>query len=91
MHEVSRTLDDPAAGGGAGDHLVPASRLGPDKAKVTLSYDWPAVGQFPRQHIQFPPFTSGHLDNSPGHWPQSLCGTQLPQVLPDRGIGKKTA
>jgi hypothetical protein len=40
------------------------TQLGPDKTKVTLSYDWSAVGPIPRQHIQFPPFPPDHLDNS---------------------------
>jgi uncharacterized protein YndB with AHSA1/START domain len=41
--------------------------LGPDQTKVTLSYDWSAVGPGPRQRIQFPPFTPGHLDSSLRH------------------------
>ena len=40
------------------------TQLGPDKTKVTLSYDWSAVGPIPRQHIQLPPFPADHLDNS---------------------------
>jgi uncharacterized protein YndB with AHSA1/START domain len=43
------------------------TRLGPDKTKVTLTYDWSAVGPIPRQHIQFPPFTADHLDDSLRH------------------------
>ena len=43
------------------------TQLGPDETKVTLSYDWSAVGPIPRQHIQFPPFTPDHLDNSLSH------------------------
>jgi hypothetical protein len=43
------------------------TQLGPDKTKVTLSYDWSAVGPIPRQHIQFPPFPPDHLDNSLSH------------------------
>lgn len=42
-------------------------QLGPDKTKVTLTYDWSAVGPIPRQRIQFPPFTPGHLDDSLRH------------------------
>ena len=41
--------------------------LGPDETKVTLSYDWSAVGPVPRQRIQFPPFTPDHLGNSLSH------------------------
>lgn len=43
------------------------TQLGPDETKVTLSYDWSAVGPIPRQHIQFPPFPADHLDNSLCH------------------------
>jgi hypothetical protein len=43
------------------------TQLGPDETKVTLCYDWSAVGPIPRQHIHFPPFTSDHLDNSLSH------------------------
>jgi hypothetical protein len=43
------------------------TQLGPDETKVTLSYDWSAVGPVPRQHIRFPPFTPDHLDNSLSH------------------------
>jgi len=43
------------------------TQLGPDETKVTLSYDWSAVGPVPRQRIQFPPFTPDHLDNSLSH------------------------
>jgi polyketide cyclase/dehydrase/lipid transport protein len=43
------------------------TQLGPDKTKVTLSYDWSAVGPIPRQRIHFPPFTPDHLDNSLSH------------------------
>ena len=43
------------------------TQLGPDETKVTLSYDWSAVGPVPRQHIQFPPFAPDHLDNSLSH------------------------
>ena len=35
--------------------------------EVTLSYDWSAVPQFIREHIQFPPFTPDHLHNSLNH------------------------
>jgi hypothetical protein len=44
--------------------LAPA---GPSGTKVTLSYDWSAVGEFLRQRIQFPPFRPDHLDNSLAH------------------------
>jgi hypothetical protein len=43
------------------------TQLGPDETKVTLSYDWSAVGPVSRQRIQFPPFTPDHLDNSLSH------------------------
>jgi uncharacterized protein YndB with AHSA1/START domain len=44
--------------------LVP---VGPSETDVTLTYDWSAVPQEPRKHIQFPPFDMAHLDNSLGH------------------------
>jgi hypothetical protein len=37
------------------------------ETRVTLSYDWSAVGPIPRQRIQFPPFSPDHLDNSLSH------------------------
>lgn len=40
---------------------------GPDKTTVTLTYDWSAVPDALRQHIQFPPFGHDHLDNSLAH------------------------
>jgi uncharacterized protein YndB with AHSA1/START domain len=43
------------------------AQLGPDETEVTLSYDWSAVGPAPRQRLQFPPFSSDHLDNSLRH------------------------
>ena len=39
------------------------TELGPDETRVTLSYDWSAVGPIPRQHLQFPPFAPDHLGN----------------------------
>ena len=44
--------------------LAPA---GPSGTEVTLSYDWSAVGDAPRQRIRFPPFSPDHLDNSLAH------------------------
>jgi hypothetical protein len=34
------------------------------ESAVSLTYDWSAVPQFLREHIQFPPFKSDHLVNS---------------------------
>lgn len=34
---------------------------------MTLTYDWSAVPPQLREHIQFPPFDSVHLDNSLKH------------------------
>ncbi|MFD9903507.1 SRPBCC family protein [Streptomyces sp. NPDC059063] len=51
--------------------------LGPSETEVTLTYDWSAVPQSVREHIQFPPFGPEHLSNSlehlaglggQGHW-----------------------
>jgi uncharacterized protein YndB with AHSA1/START domain len=41
--------------------------VGPSETEVTLSYDWSAVPDSVRQHIQFPPFSPDHLDNSLAH------------------------
>ena len=35
--------------------------------QVKLSYDWSAVPQHLREHIQFPPFGADHLENSLSH------------------------
>jgi hypothetical protein len=40
---------------------------GPDKTKVTLTYDWSAVPDAVRERIQFPPFPPDHLGNSLAH------------------------
>jgi uncharacterized protein YndB with AHSA1/START domain len=44
--------------------LAPAATSG---TKVTLYYDWSAVPEFLRQHIEFPPFPLDHLGNSLAH------------------------
>lgn len=41
--------------------------LGDDRTEVTLTYDWSAVPQALREHIEFPPFDRQHLDNSLKH------------------------
>lgn len=38
--------------------------VGPAETRVTLTYDWSAVPPPLREYIHFPPFPSGHLDNS---------------------------
>jgi Polyketide cyclase / dehydrase and lipid transport len=40
---------------------------GPSGTKVTLTYDWSAVGPEVREYLQFPPFEPDHLDNSLQH------------------------
>jgi hypothetical protein len=40
---------------------------GPSDTEVTLTYDWSAVPQFLREHIQFPPFGPEHLSSSLEH------------------------
>jgi hypothetical protein len=40
------------------------SPVGRSETAVRLSYDWSAVPQFFREHIQFPPFNPDHLVNS---------------------------
>jgi hypothetical protein len=44
--------------------LAPVSE---DRTEVTLTYDWSAVPNATREHIQFPPFDVSHLDNSLCH------------------------
>jgi uncharacterized protein YndB with AHSA1/START domain len=44
--------------------LTPVSR---SETEVTLSYDWSAVPDPIREHIQFPPFPVDHLDSSLAH------------------------
>jgi hypothetical protein len=51
--------------------LVPA---GPHETRVTLSYDWSAVGPGPRKRIQFPPFAPDHLGNSLSHLAAIVTG-----------------
>jgi uncharacterized protein YndB with AHSA1/START domain len=41
--------------------------VGPSESHVTLTYDWSAVSPDLREHIQFPPFESTHLENSLQH------------------------
>ena len=43
------------------------TEAGPGETTVALSYDWSAVPQELREHIQFPPFEQTHLDNSLRH------------------------
>ena len=38
--------------------------LGDRQTRVSLTYDWSAVPDALREHIQFPPFPVSHLDNS---------------------------
>jgi uncharacterized protein YndB with AHSA1/START domain len=40
---------------------------GPTRTTVTLSYDWSAVPDAVREHLQFPPFPPDHLANSLAH------------------------
>ncbi len=39
----------------------------PSRTKVTLTYDWSAVGPEVREYLQFPPFAPDHLDKSLRH------------------------
>jgi uncharacterized protein YndB with AHSA1/START domain len=50
------------------------TQLGPAETKVTLTYDWSAVGPAPRQHLQFPPFAPDHLGNSLSHLAAIVAG-----------------
>jgi hypothetical protein len=40
---------------------------GPSRTKVTLTYDWSAVGPAIREYIKLPPFAPDHLDSSLEH------------------------
>lgn len=42
-------------------------RTGPSRTRVTLTYDWSAVGPDVREYLQFPPFRPDHLDHSLQH------------------------
>ena len=56
--------------------LTPA---GPSETEVTLSYDWPAVSGFLRQHIGFPPVrsgSSGQLAGPPRQLGRRVTGQQ---------------
>lgn len=44
--------------------------IGPSTTSVTLSYDWSAVPDSIREHLQFPPFPLDHLANSLDHLAQ---------------------
>ncbi|MFJ4716519.1 polyketide cyclase [Streptomyces sp. NPDC088785] len=41
--------------------------LGPDRTRVTLTYDWSAVPDSVREYLTFPPFPPGHLTDSLSH------------------------
>jgi uncharacterized protein YndB with AHSA1/START domain len=53
--------------------LSPVSQ---SETAVKLTYDWSAVPQVLREQIQFPPFNSGHLDNSLSHLAEIAVDTQ---------------
>jgi uncharacterized protein YndB with AHSA1/START domain len=40
---------------------------GPESTSVTLTYDWSAATEAPRERIGFPPFPPDHLANSLAH------------------------
>jgi hypothetical protein len=40
---------------------------GPSQTRVTLTYDWSAVGPEVREYMQFPVFAPDHLDSSLQH------------------------
>lgn len=49
--------------------------VGPSQTEVTLTFDWSAVPQELRQHIQFPPFEPAHLTNSLNHLASLATGS----------------
>jgi hypothetical protein len=55
-------------------------QVGPSETEVKLSYDWSAVPQDIREHIQFPPFDVEHLRNSLGHLSELAQREQASQL-----------
>ena len=58
--------------------------LGPSQTEVTLTYDWSAVPQSIREHLQFPPFAPEHLTNSLHHLAE-LAAPTSPAQTPGQG------
>ena len=54
--------------------------LGPSQTEVTLTYDWSAVPQSIREHLQFPPFGPEHLTNSLHHLAELAAPTSRAQT-----------
>lgn len=65
--EPGYDADDGSLGFGGWVWRYDLEPAGPDRTKVTLTYDWSAVGESVREHIQFPPFGPDHLANSLAH------------------------
>ncbi len=66
--------------------------LGPSETAVTLTYDWSAVPQSIREHIQFPPFGPEHLTNSLHHLAELTApttGGQTPGGQPDSEVQRR--
>ena len=59
--------------------LSPVSQ---SETAVRLSYDWSAVPQFLREHIQFPPFNPDHLVNSLRNLAEIAAPVSLPRPRP---------
>jgi hypothetical protein len=57
------------------------SPVSSSQTEVTLTYDWSAVPQYLREHIQFPPFDSQHLENSLKHLAELAAGAESELVL----------
>jgi hypothetical protein len=65
--EPGHYTDDGSVGFGSWVWRYDLAPAGPDKTKVTLTYDWSAVPDSLREHIGFPPFGADHLGNSLAH------------------------
>jgi hypothetical protein len=50
---------------------------GASRTKVTLTYDWSAVGPEVREYLTFPPFPPDHLANSLEHLAALVAGSSV--------------
>ncbi|MDX6217421.1 MAG: hypothetical protein QOG99_3005 [Frankiales bacterium] len=65
--EPGHYTEDGSLGFGGWSWRYDLAPAGPYKTKVTLTYDWSAVPDSLRGHLQFPPFPADHLGNSLAH------------------------
>jgi hypothetical protein len=65
--EPGHYTDDGSLGFGGWIWRYDLAPSGPDRTRVTLTYDWSAVPDSIRENIPFPPFGPDHLGNSLAH------------------------